>query len=76
MKYELWDISVRFFFDRFAPEDEALAFVRALLDQYGERYANDLELVIGDGGDENLSGAALVARARSRSPHLAFKSTH
>lgn len=47
--------------------------VRALLDQYGDPYANDLELVIGEGGDENLSGAALVARIRSSTLHLAVE---
>jgi hypothetical protein len=72
MNYDLWDISARFFFDRFATEDEALTFVRALLDEYGEPYANDLELVIGEGGNQNLSGAALVALARSRAPRLDY----
>jgi hypothetical protein len=70
MKYDLWDVPARFFFDRFTSEDEAFAFVRALLDEYGEPYANDLELVIGEGGERNLSGAALIARARSSTPHL------
>lgn len=73
MKYDLWDISARFFFDRFASENEALTAVRALLDEYGEAYAGDLELVIGDGGEKNLSGAALVARARSNESNLAAR---
>ena len=65
MKYDLWDVSARFFFDRFDSEDEALTFVRSLIKEYGEPYADDLELVIGEGGDHNLSGASLVARAKS-----------
>ena len=73
MTYELWDMAARFLFDRFASKDEALAFVRALLDQYGDPYAADLELVIGEGGDRNLSGAALAARARSAASHLVAK---
>lgn len=65
MKYDLWDVSARFFFDRFASEEEALTFVRSLLGEYGEPYADDLELVIGEGGDQNLSGTVLVERAKS-----------
>jgi len=73
MRYDLWDISARFFFDRFASEVEALTFVRALLDQYGDAYADDLELVVGDSGADNLSSESLVARARSGAPELAAK---
>jgi len=76
MKYDLWDTSARFFFDRFSSEEEALAVVRSLIDQYGEQYADELELAIGEGGDRNLSGPALVERARSRTPHLAVKPNH
>ena len=42
--------------------DEALAFVRTLIEQHGEPYADDLELLTGEGGDHNPPGAALVAR--------------
>ncbi len=73
MTYELWDIAARFFFDRFTSEDEALAFVRTLLDQYGDAYAADLELVVGEGGHQNLSGTALAARSRLVTLPLATK---
>ena len=65
MKYDLWDVEARFFFDRFGSEEEALAVVRELLEENGEAYADDLELIIGEGGDQNLTGEALVRRARS-----------
>ena len=68
MMYDLWDIEARFFFDRYDSydsEEVALGVVRALLDERGDDYADDLELVIGEGGQENLSGTALIRRARS-----------
>ena len=65
MKYDLWDIEARYFFDRYDSEDEALRVVSALLDERGDGYAGDLELVVGEGGHENLTGAALIQRARS-----------
>jgi hypothetical protein len=34
---------------------------------------DDLELVIGEGGDQSLSGEALVERPRSGAPHLSAK---
>ena len=65
MTYDLWDIGARFFFDRFLSEEEALAYVARLLEEYGDTYAEDLELVVGEGGQRNLSGRSLVERVRA-----------
>jgi hypothetical protein len=65
MNYELWDIDAHFFLGRFSSEEEALHFVRRVLDEEGDAYADNLELAIGDDGTKNLSGCELVERTRS-----------
>ncbi|MGH2531261.1 MAG: hypothetical protein ACRDJW_03040 [Thermomicrobiales bacterium] len=64
MNYELWDIEAHFFLGRFASEEEALRFVRKVLDQEGDAHADKLELAIGENGAHNLSGAALADKAQ------------
>ena len=64
MNCELWDIDAHFFLGRFASEEEALRFVRRVLDEEGDAYADNLELAIGDDGSNNLSGGDLVERTR------------
>lgn len=67
MKYRLWDTDINRLFGTFDTEDEALAFVRALLESYGNAYANDLALGCErqDGSfTPPLTGAALVEHAR------------
>jgi hypothetical protein len=62
--YDLWDVETRFYYGRYTSEDEALHLVATLLDHYGDRYADKLELIVGEDGAENLTGMALVERAR------------
>ncbi len=64
--YDLWDVELGKYLGRFEHEAEALAYVRSLLDRYGDAYAADLELGATDDEDGrgNLTGAALVERAR------------
>jgi hypothetical protein len=66
MKYRLWDTDINRLFGTFDTEDESLALVRALLESYGNAYANDLALGCEhqDGSfTAPLTGAALVERA-------------
>ncbi len=67
MKYRLWDVDINRLHGTFDNEADALAFVRTLIDAYGEGYADDLELGV-DGDDdrdrEPLSGRRLVVRVR------------
>lgn len=66
MIHDLWDVEAGFYFGRFETEDEALTFVRDLIDANGEEYADALELGSPDdpSGSWSRSGAALVERAR------------
>lgn len=64
MNYELWDIAASFFLGRFESEEAALRFVQRVLDEEGDAYADNLELAVGEGGAQNLSGAALAVKAR------------
>ena len=66
MNYELWDVETGNCLGWFTAEDEALAFVRSLLDRYGTNYADALELGTEDAQGNFLgssSGASLIARA-------------
>jgi hypothetical protein len=65
MRFELWDAEARFLLGRFASEEDALMFARTVLSVEGEAYAANLELVIGEDGARNLTGAALVERAKA-----------
>ncbi len=66
MIHDLWDVEAGFYFGRFETEDDALAFVRELIDANGEEYADALELGSPDdpSASRSASGAALVERAR------------
>jgi hypothetical protein len=66
MHYDLWDVETGNYLGRYATEEEALAVVRALVEQYGDHYADDLNLGMEDDAGnvgEPLSGPALLARA-------------
>lgn len=51
MAYERWDVGTGNCIGRYATVREATARVRALLDRFGETYADDLEL-----GEEDDAG--------------------
>ena len=66
MKHHLWDTDINRLFGTFDTEDEALAFVRALVESYGAAYADDLAIGCErpDGSfTAPLTGAVLVERA-------------
>ena len=65
MRFELWDAEARFLLGRFASEEDAVKFARTVLSVEGEAYAANLELVIGEDGAQNLTGAGLVDRVRA-----------
>ena len=67
MTWDLFEVEAGFYFDRFDTRDDALQFVRSLLDDNGDDYANVLELGSTDDpkGASNLTGDALVAASRS-----------
>ena len=67
MAYDLWDVELGKQFGSFRTETEALRLVRLMIDAYGEEYAADLDQA-GPGLEPNLTGAALVERARSVEP--------
>jgi hypothetical protein len=65
MHYDLWDVETGNYLGRYATEEEALAVVRALIEQYGDGYADDLNLGAEDDAGSfsgPLSGSALLAR--------------
>jgi hypothetical protein len=64
MNCEVWDIDARFFLGRFASEEEVLRCIGHVLDEEGDVYADNLELVSGDEGTQNLTGVDLVKRSR------------
>jgi len=66
MIHDLWDVEARFYFGRFESEDDALKFVRELIDANAEDYADALELGSPDdpSASRSVSGAVLVERAR------------
>lgn len=68
MTYDLWDVETRFYYGRYEREDDVLHLVATLIDHYGDHYADDLELVVGEDGGDNLTGLALVERARRLAP--------
>ncbi|HEY7034457.1 MAG TPA: hypothetical protein VH482_24180 [Thermomicrobiales bacterium] len=76
MAYHLWDVGTRFYYGQFDDEAEVMTLVRSLIDHYGRDYAADLELIVGEGGDDNLTGAPLAERAYSKelTPRLAHAS--
>jgi hypothetical protein len=65
MTYHLWDVGTRFYYGQFDDEGDVMALVRSLLAHYGDAYADELELIVDEGGDHDLSGPSLVERARS-----------
>jgi len=67
MAWDLFDVETGFYFDRFDTRDDALQFVRSLLNNNGDDYANVLELGSTDDlkGASNLTGDALVTASRS-----------
>lgn len=67
MTYDLFDIEAGFYFDRFDGKHEALRYVRTLLENNRDDYADVLELGTPDdlSGTSNLTGAALLAASRS-----------
>ena len=67
MAWDLFDVETGFYFDRFDTRDDALQFVRSLLNNNGDDYANVLELGSTDDlkGASNLTGDALVVASRS-----------
>jgi hypothetical protein len=69
-QFDLWDVELGKYLGRFERESDAIEFVRALLDRYGDAYADDLALGATDDedGSENLTGAALAERARALTP--------
>jgi hypothetical protein len=67
--YELWDVATGNCIGRFGSEVDALARVRTLLDQFGDGYAEDLELGVEDDSGTFLgsrTGALLVAQVGAR----------
>jgi hypothetical protein len=68
MSYTLWDVGVGKYLGEYAAEPAVFSLVRSLLDQFGDAYADDLELAVEDDDGrlvESLSGAALRGRARA-----------
>ena len=67
MAWDLFDVETGFYFDRLDTRDDALQFVRSLLNNNGDDYANVLEPGSTDDlkGVSNLTGDALVAPSRS-----------
>ncbi len=76
MVYHLWDVGTRFYYGQFDDEAAVLTLVRSLIDHDGRGYADDLELIVGEGGDDNLSGAPLIDRAYSEMLHYLRSPTH
>ena len=68
MTYDLWDVELGKQLGSYTTEAEALRLARMLIDAYGDEYAADLELAVEDGSCPNLTGAALVERARAVAP--------
>jgi hypothetical protein len=66
MVYHLWDVGTRFYYGQFDDEATAMTLVRSLIDHYGHEYATELELIVGEGGDRNLTGSPLIERAFSQ----------
>ena len=73
-RYELWDIEAGNLVDSFADVEDSLGVVGALLDAYGDWYADDLELTERDDAGvahRRASGdhlQAMVAERRDRVP--------
>ncbi len=66
--YDVWDTDTNNVVGHYTSEDDALRFVRDLLDTYGDAYADDLQLGGRDNADRifpPLGGAGLVAKART-----------
>jgi hypothetical protein len=61
---EVWDVDAHFFLGCFVSDEEALRFIGRVLDEEGEVYADNLELVRGSDGSQNLTGVDLLKRAR------------
>lgn len=68
MTYDLWDVELGKQLGSYSTEAEALRLARLLIDAYGEEYAADLELAVEDERGPNLTGSALVERARTIAP--------
>ena len=73
ISYDLWDVDTGNNLGHFGSEEEALERVRALLDAYGDAYAEELHLGAQDQDGRpipSLSGAALARAARAAQPAL------